>query len=161
MDIYLIQHGRALSPERDPQRPLTGEGRAEVTKVARYLATAGAELIDSPISEVHHSGKLRAQQTAEIFVDALCPHLAPTATEGMNPNDNPDATHTELARKHHLDVAIVLVGHLPHLARLAGSLLTGDAERAPIRFVNAGVLKLGSTPDGWAVEWYVTPACVR
>ena len=55
----------------------------------------------------------------------------------------------------------MLVGHLPHLARLAGLLLTEDAEEMPVRFGNAGVLKISSGQEGWAVEWYITPACVR
>lgn len=67
----------------------------------------------------------------------------------------------ELAARHDREAVLLLVGHLPHLARLAGLLLTGDAGRTPGRFVNAGVLKIDSTQDGWAVEWYVTPPGVR
>jgi phosphohistidine phosphatase len=161
MDVYLVQHGQALAAEQDPERPLSEGGRAAAVKVADYLAAPGTELIDPPIAEVRHSGKLRAEQTAEIYAQALCPHLSPATAEEMNPKDDPRVIYEELAAKLDLDLALLLVGHLPHLARLAGLLLTGDAEKTPVRFVNAAVLKISSAPDGWAVEWYVTPACVR
>jgi phosphohistidine phosphatase len=161
MDMYLVQHAQALAAEQDPERPLSEEGRAAAVKVADYLATLGTELIDPPIAEVRHSGKLRAEQTAEIYAQALCPHLSPATAEGMNPNDDPRVVYTKLAAKRDLDLALLLVGHLPHLGRLTGLLLTGDTERTPVRFANAAVLKISSTPDGWAVESYVTPACVR
>jgi phosphohistidine phosphatase len=161
MDVYLVQHGQALSEQRDPQRPLSEEGRAAATRMADHLAGLGTQLIDPPIAEVRHSGKLRAQQTAEVFAQALCAHVRPTACEGMGPKDDPRTIYEELAAKRDRDGAVLLVGHLPHLARLAGRLLAGDAEKTPVRFVNAAVLKIGPADDGWAVEWYLTSACVR
>jgi len=161
MDVYLVQHGQALSEEQDPQRPLSEQGRAAATKMADHLAALDTHLIDPPIVEVRHSGKLRAQQTAEIFARALCPHGRPTAREGMSPQDDPHLIYEELAAKRERDGALLLVGHLPHLARLAGLLLTGDAKKTPVRFVNAAVLKICPVEDGWAIEWYLTPACVR
>ena len=76
MDVYLVQHGQALSDEQDPQRPLSDEGRAEVTKVAEFLGARQSRLIDPPITKVCHSGKLRARQTAEILGRHLCPDVA-------------------------------------------------------------------------------------
>ena len=161
MDIYMVQHGQALPAEQDPQRPLSAAGRAAATKMADYLAPLGTQLIDPPIAEVRHSGKLRAQQTAEIFAQALCPYARPTARENMSPKDDPRMIYDELATKRGTDGALLLVGHLPHLARLVGLLLTEDAEKTPVRLVNAAILKIGPADDGWAVEWYLTPACVR
>jgi phosphohistidine phosphatase len=160
MDLYLIQHGQALTEEQDAQRPLSDEGRSAATKVAGHLSELGDEPIKPPISEVRHSGKLRAQQTAEIYARALCPHVTPTAHDGMNPKDDPEAVFEVLHAGRGQPSALMLVGHLPHLARLTGLLLTGDAEKTPVRFVNAGVLKLCSTETGWAINWYITPACV-
>jgi len=51
----------------------------------------------------------------------------------------------------------MLVGHLPHLQRLAGLLLSGDAEREVIRFRNGGVICLEKTEQGWAICWQVNP----
>lgn len=160
MDVYLVQHGEALSEEQDPQRPLSDTGRAAVANVASYLAARGPRMIDPPIAALRHSGKLRAQETAEILGQALCPRVCPTAVEGMQPNNDPHQTQSELESRRDERTALTLVGHLPHLARLTGLLLTGDAGTPPIRFVNAGVLRLGFRGGTWAVDWYVTPACV-
>jgi phosphohistidine phosphatase len=160
MHLYLIQHGQALSEDQDAERPLSEEGRAAAQKMAAHLATLGRRFIDPPISEVRQSGKLRAQQTAEIFAPALCPEVTPTAFDGMSPNDDPRKLFDELTKRRDQRLAVMLVGHLPHLARLAGLLLAGDAERTPVRFVNAAVLKIVSTEAGWAVDAYVTPACL-
>jgi phosphohistidine phosphatase len=97
VDLYLIQHGQALSAEQDPQRPLSEEGRATATKIADRLAASGARLIDPALTEIRHSGKLRAQQTAEVFAQALCPNVTPEASPGMNPNDDPRKICGELA----------------------------------------------------------------
>ena len=160
MDVYLIQHGEALSEEQDPQRPLSDTGRAAVAKVADYLAARAAHMVDPPIKELRHSGKRRAQETAEILGQALCPQVRPTAVEGMQPKDDPGAIHTELESRRDERTALMLVGHLPHLAHLTGLLLTGEAEKSPVRFVNAGVLRLGFRNGIWAIDWYVTPPCM-
>lgn len=161
MDIYLVQHGQALSAEQDPQRPLSDEGRAAAQKVADHLAALGTGLIGPPITQVRHSGKLRAQQTAEIYARALCPNVVPEPVEDMSPKDDPRLVYEELTARRERDEALLVVGHLPHLARLAGLLLTEDAEKTPVRFANAGVLKISFGLEGWAVQWYITPACVR
>jgi phosphohistidine phosphatase len=160
MDIYLVQHGQALPKEQDPQRPLSDEGRAATAGVAEHLAARAAQPIDPPISEVRHSGKLRARQTAEILAGVLCPEATLTVVEGMNPEDDPRTIYDELSSGRDRPGAVMLVGHLPHLGRLAGLLLAGDAHKTPIGFANAGVLKICPAPTGWAVKWYLTPACV-
>ena len=160
MDVYLVQHGEALSDEQDPQRPLSDAGRAAVEQVARYFAGRGTGVIDPPIGELRHSEKLRARETAEILGGALCPEVSPTAAEGMRPTDGPHRIGAELESRRDARTALMLVGHLPHLARLTGLLLAGDEEKSPIRFVNAAVLRLGFHDRAWAVDWYVTPSCI-
>jgi len=159
MDIYLVQHGQALSEEQDAQRPLSDEGRGTVTMMAEFFADRTSRLIETPIQELRHSGKLRAQQTADIMADILCPEAAVTTAENMNPKDDPRVWHDELMADRDRPGALMLVGHLPHLGQLAGLLLTGDANLMPVQFVNAGVLKVCPAPTGWAVAWYLTPAC--
>ncbi len=161
MDVYLVQHGVACSKEQDPQRPLTDQGRGVAAKVADYLAARANRLIDPPIAQVRHSGKLRARQTAEILVQALCPQITPIAGVDMAPKDNPRTIYNELQPVREQPGAWLLVGHLPHLAKLAGLLLTGDANKTPVRFVNAAVLKICPSDTGWAVAWYVTPDCAQ
>jgi phosphohistidine phosphatase len=160
MDVYLVQHGEALSEEQDPRRPLSDTGRAAVAEVASFMAARGPRLIDPPIVDLRHSGKLRAQETAEILGQALCPRMRPTAVDGMKPNDDPHRIQSELESRRDERAALMLVGHLPHLARLTGLLLAGGAGKSPVRFVNAAVLQLGFRGGSWAVDWFITPACV-
>ena len=51
----------------------------------------------------------------------------------------------------------MLVGHLPFLDRLAGLLITGDAERFVVRFQKGGIVCLVREDETWAVGWVVTP----
>jgi len=41
MTVYLVQHGRPVAKEVDPDRPLSPEGVAEVEKTARFLHGSG------------------------------------------------------------------------------------------------------------------------
>ena len=41
MQIYLMQHGQALSEEIDPQRHLSPEGRAQIEKTSNALKRMG------------------------------------------------------------------------------------------------------------------------
>ncbi len=160
MDVYLVQHGVACAKDQDPQRPLNEQGRADVARMAGYLASRGAGLIDPPIARVGHSGKLRASQTAEILAKAVCPRIEPAAGDAMGPNDDPRTVCDEVLAARDQSGGILLVGHLPHLSRLAGLLLTDDAEKSPVRFANAAVLKLRPEGETWTVAWYLTPDCV-
>ena len=160
MHVHLVQHGDALSEEQNAQRPLSDMGRATVLRVARFLVACGPHWIDPPIGELRHSGKLRARETTEILGQALCPQVRPTAVEGMQPKDDPAGIRAELESRRDEHTALMLVGHLPHLARLTGLLLTDDAGKSLVRFVNAAILRLSFHGGDWAGDWYVTPACV-
>ena len=53
---------------------------------------------------------------------------------------------------------IVLVGHLPYLARLTSLLLAGDQDRGVVQFSNAGMVCLERGEDGrWTLLWSVAP----
>ena len=66
MALYLMQHGEATTEAENPARPLTDTGRAAVERVA-----ARAKAADVRIDRCVHSGKLRAEQTAELLVGVL------------------------------------------------------------------------------------------
>lgn len=149
MYIYLIQHGLAESKQRDPARPLTPNGRGEAIRAADRIAELGIQ-----VGVVWHSGKLRAQETAEIFAERLHPSQGAIAREGMAPLDDPSIMAGEIEE---LDAPTALVGHLPHLSRLASLLVTGDADREIVAFRNAGVVCLSREDEGWRVEWITTP----
>jgi phosphohistidine phosphatase len=149
MQVYLVQHGLATSKQEDPARPLTAAGREEVERVARAAAAAGVR----PTS-ILHSGKARAQQTAEIFAEHIRPAHGVHAVPNLDPLDEPQRARERVARA---GEPVMLVGHLPHLSRLAALLLVDTPEREIVAFRNAGVVCLERQGGRFAVRWILTP----
>ena len=56
---------------------------------------------------------------------------------------------------------LMLVGHLPHLSRLASVLLIGDPEREILSFGMAGVICFARTKAGFRLLWILTPELAR
>jgi phosphohistidine phosphatase len=154
MILYLIQHGEAESTAGSPERTLTEAGKAGITKTASFFK----QQRPAP-PEIWHSGKLRALQTAEILRGIACPNSELTVHQYLNPMDpvGDIAIELEALELHQL----VIVGHLPHLGRLASYLLTGDRDSMPISFQNAGIVCLRGTHGRWETEWIVTPSILR
>ncbi len=152
MQVYLVQHGLAKSKEEDPARPLTAAGRDEVERVATAAAAAGVR----PAS-ILHSGKARAEQTAEIFAEHTKPANGVCAVEGLDPLDEPQRARERVAQA---DAPLMLVGHLPHLSRLAALLLADTPEREIVAFRNTGVVCLERQERHFAVRWILTPELV-
>ena len=47
MELYLIQHGQAMTKEQNPDRPLSEEGRAAVRRTAETAVKLGIEVTSS------------------------------------------------------------------------------------------------------------------
>lgn len=150
--IYLVQHGKAYDEKVDPERSLTPEGINETNLVASYLAKIGVS-----VDVIVHSGKKRALQTAEI----LARHLgvkSVNAVEGLNPNDDPGLIAGKLSE---LGGRVMIVGHLPHLSKLASLLIAGNPSIQLIKFRYSGVVKLSLINGQWVIEWYITPELIK
>jgi phosphohistidine phosphatase len=150
MRLYLVQHGDAVSEQSDPERPLSAAGRREVEAVARLLAGAGVH-----VARVVHSGKLRAQQTAELLAAVLAPGMVPETMTGLNPNDPIEPVARTIAE---WTSDVMLVGHLPFMGKLVARLVAGDERKPVAAFVPGTVvcLEQGET-SRWAVTWMVRP----
>lgn len=149
MRLYLVQHGLAKDESEDATRPLSDQGREDVSRTAGFLS-----LFEKPKpAKILHSGKLRAVQTAEMFALAWG-GLPVEQTPDLAPNDDPSIWSAHLASMHD---DLMLVGHLPHIQRLAALLVTGDADREAVRFRNGGVLCLEKRESGWTVLWQINP----
>lgn len=150
MAVYLVQHGLSLPKTHDRHQALSRAGRAEVERIA-----VAARDYRIPVARILHSGKLRAQQTAEI----LCAHLAPAG--GVAPLDDMGPNDDVIAFAERLDPESndLYVGHLPFMGRLAAYLLTGTTQRPIIRFQNAGIVCLAQAEafDGWVIKWALMP----
>lgn len=154
MKLYIVQHGLAKSEEEDPERPLSDEGRSQSEKVAVHLA-----YMNVGVDRIFHSPKLRAKETALIFARQLEPLAIAAQRDGLAPKDDPAIWKERLQGE---EGEIMLVGHLPHLARFASLLLCGTSDKEIISFINSGVVCLGSGDDrSWSVSWMLVPDLVR
>lgn len=150
MAIYLVQHGKSLIKEVDPDQGLSDEGVRDVDRIAAVAKSYGIR-----VSSIEHSGKKRARQTAEIFASALRPERGVGERSGINPLDDVAAVAGELRGEENL----MLVGHLPFMERLASYLVTGSAQRQVFKFQNGGIVCLDKEPDApsWFIKWTLMP----
>ncbi len=150
MKLYLIQHGEATTEEVDPSRPLTAKGRIDVQNIASFLK--GAKL--GP-TDILHSSKTRARQTAEIIAAQLAPGCQVKERHGLAPNDPIDALVNEVSR---MANDLVIVGHLPFLGKLAAKLLAGMESKNVVAFRQGAVVCLQRNEDQtWQVAWMISP----
>jgi phosphohistidine phosphatase len=153
VDLYLMQHGEATTEAENPERPLTQAGRAAVERVSSRARAAGVH-----VAVCVHSGKLRAEQTAQVFVGQLGGQADVNARDRLAPTDPvaPTAQWLRTATEHD---AIALIGHLPFLDRLASLLVAGDEGAQVVRFRMGGLTKLEPKDegDGFTVAWVLPP----
>ncbi|MBN2061110.1 MAG: phosphohistidine phosphatase SixA [Deltaproteobacteria bacterium] len=150
MAIYLVQHGKSLPEEIDPDRGLSDEGRSEVKHIADVAHEYGVK-----VSMIEHSEKTRARQTAEIFSSILKPADGHRERMGLKPLDDV----TAVARTIESGSNIMLVGHQPFMGRLTSYLITGSMDTPVFKFQNGGILCLDRDPDtgSWIILWSLMP----
>jgi phosphohistidine phosphatase len=142
--LYLVRHGEARPDAEDAARPLTERGRHAIERVGRAAAERGVE-----VAEIRHSGLLRARQTAEILATRLRPRGGVRATTGLAPEDDPDIARAEYGEA---GEPLLLVGHLPHLARLEARLTGRQTE---LSLQPGTMLALARSANGWELTWRI------
>jgi phosphohistidine phosphatase len=151
MKLYLVQHAEARPKEEDPKQGLTNKGLVDIKKVADF-ATRRARV---RVAVIYHSGKYRARETAEALADYLHPVKGVREGDCLVPMDEPSYW---LKRAKELKDDTMLVGHLPHLDKLASLLLTGSEASGVVKFHNAGIVCLEREEENrWSLCWVVTP----
>jgi phosphohistidine phosphatase len=152
MALYLVQHGKSLPKDIDPEKGLSEEGGQEVLRMTNVAENYGVN-----VQKIKHSGKTRAKQTAEKIAGILgkgqqlveeMPGLKPLdpvepIAESLKPEDN-----------------LMLVGHLPFMQRLTGYLTVGDTSATVFKFQNAGIVCLDKDEEegvGWYIKWTLMP----
>jgi phosphohistidine phosphatase len=150
MALYLVQHGKSLPADVDPDQGLSADGVAETERVARMAKDAGLS-----VKGILHSGKLRARRTAELLAASLAPPDGANPAQGLSPLDDVAPWMTCL----NPDSDLMLVGHLPFLERLAALLVSGSIERPVIKFQNSGIVCLDRESSGihWVIRWALVP----
>jgi len=150
MLLYLVRHAEAKKEEEDPLRPLSEKGLLDIKQISSHLSSLRIH-----VDRILHSGKLRAKQTAGVLSDNLKPSKGLTETNGLSPADDPAIIEGRLKTA---TESLMLVGHLPHLEKLASLLLCGDMYREVLSFRTAGVVCLERDDTGtWSVRWMITP----
>lgn len=153
MFLYLVQHAEAKKEEEDSARPLSEKGLQDIARVAAYCAQ-----LDIKIDKIFHSTKLRAKQTAGILFENLKPMKGISEVDGLSPLDDPNIW---AARVKDLQENVMLVGHLPHLARLASLLLSGNADKNMVSFRMGGIVCLRKDDTGiWSLQWMLVPEVI-
>jgi phosphohistidine phosphatase len=150
MAIYLVQHALSLPKTEDPEKGISPEGREAAQTIAGVAKGYGVR-----VSQIVHSGKKRARETAEIFAAALAPDSGVVVMPGLAPLDDAAAIGNRLNPSSN----VMLVGHLPFMERLAAHLVAGRQEPPVFRFQNAGIVCLDHYPekDTWVVMWSLSP----
>jgi len=150
MALYLIQHGKSLSKDQDPDQGLSAEGIAETERIARQAKGDGVAA-----SQIRHSAKTRARQTAEIFAGALNPKQGIREVSGIKPLDDVAAYAANIDPAEN----IMLVGHLPFMERMAAFLITGSLDKPVFKFQNSGIVCLDkdSETQTWVIQWALMP----
>lgn len=158
MRLYLVRHGIALDVGEqgvtcDDERPLSDKGRSKTAKVGRGLAWLGARpqrILSSPLPRAEQTASILAEQTkcgAEVeTLDALRP--------GADAEDVLGCLRDAAAGE------VMLVGHMPDMAAIAGGLL--DAGEDALVFKKAGVacIAFEETPalGRGELEWLMEPS---
>jgi len=150
MALYLIQHGKSLPKDQDPDQGLSEDGTTETERIASLARDYGVR-----VSQIRHSVKTRARQTAEILARALKPQNDIQEINGIKPMDDVAAC----AAKIDPDENVMLVGHLPFMERITSYLITGSIDQPLIKFQNSGIVCLDKDPEtqGWVIKWTLMP----
>jgi phosphohistidine phosphatase len=150
MALFLVQHGKSLPKEKDPDQGLSKEGLTETQSMAALAAENNVQVM-----RIIHSGKKRALQTAEIFVRALEPEAGMSKGAGLAPLDDV----TMFASSLNSEENIMVVGHLPFLEKLVSYLVAGSQETPVIKFQNSSILCLdiGNESGTWFIRWALFP----
>ncbi|MFZ9200846.1 MAG: SixA phosphatase family protein [Opitutales bacterium] len=158
MRLFLLRHAEAAPGLPDAERALTKRGRGQIEKLVESLDWSCL----ADIRSIEHSGLVRARQTAEDLAKLAALRVPLAIRSGMRPTDDPRimARDVVTSREDRL-----LVGHNPHLARLAGILLGAGTSEVSLVLKKCGFLALErAEPVGkelplgrWRLLWLISP----
>jgi phosphohistidine phosphatase len=140
MWLFLVHHADAVPADVDSTRPLSARGRAQAADVARRVAARNAHP-----TAIWHSGKLRARETAEFYLQAVNPSATFTAGRGLQPDDDAEVIRDGLAGEAD---DVMIVGHYPFLPALL-QLLCGESAVFP----QHGAIALERVDGKWIERW--------
>lgn len=122
MEIWVLRHAKAEEggpAMPDEERALTPGAREKMRSAARAIAR-----LEPKLDAILTSPLVRARQTAEPVARALALQDDVIESDALSPGADPKDILREI-EKRGLD-RVLVVGHMPHLGRLVGYLLTGQ-----------------------------------
>ncbi len=152
MRLYLVRHAEALSKSANPDRPLSAAGVRE-TELLRQLLLR----FNLGIEAIWHSPKARSAQTAGILAPGVRCRKGLVVRKDVRPASKPRHVIPELQR---VRGDIMIVGHLPHLGRLAADLLGWKHADESMDWGKPCIVALERKAD-WKLLWSLGPQEVR
>ena len=154
MKIYLVRHGEYVLNDMQTAGALSENGIAQITKLAEFIHP-----LDLHVSNILHSNKTRAIQTAEILAKAFRSDEPPQVFSGLNPEDQVDPVIDDV-RNWGSDVA--LVGHLPFMSRFLSRLIVDEETKEIVTFHTGTIVCVEGDPiSNWSIKWVLTPSLLR
>ncbi len=147
MKLYLVRHGEAAS---DPQRSLSPEGIRQAEKTAEWAAGKNLEII-----QIRHSGKRRAEQTAEIIGRRIVSKQGVVGVSGLKPDDDVQSAISEWEAEGL--PSVMWVGHNPFLGILVHLLLSKSPGSRSLTFHTGTMACLVKDSSGWILQDTFTP----
>ena len=159
IDLFILRHGEAGNRmtvvEKDSERPLTPEGRAEMQKIARSLKAIGLQT-----DRIYTSPLRRARETAEIAAKIL---EIPTLEEWdeLKPDGSKTGLYRKLARLGQ-NSRPILVGHEPYLSSMIGEIMGTTSAKIVLKKGGVAKVRITSfTPRvSGELRWLLTPKII-
>lgn len=150
--LYVLQHGDAVSKKENPDRPLSSKGLLDIQHLSKYLVEQ-----DTGIRCIFHSGKLRAEETAQIIADSLEASIDPEKISGIGPNDNvvEFVDDEKLIQSLHMG-NVLIVSHMPFVSNLCSTLLT-ESIAVKFDFTPGTLACLFYEYEEWSMEFMIHP----
>jgi len=154
MNLLLLRHGQAVPAHENPEQPLSREGIVRIQDSAAAMRQLGLDfdlIVCSPLRRSHQSAALVCEAVRYPYSDIL-------ETPALNP-EAPEAETLDFLGRQMRQRTVLVAGHLPNLAALAGLLLNGGAP-APLRIDPGALTLLQSerlTPASAELVFHLTP----
>src|SRR3990167_10388167 len=129
MKLYLARHGECTVKESMHEPSLSEQGKKDILSLAGFLKP-----LHIHVSNIFHSGKLRAQQTAELLSTGITCTGGIQPLAGLDPSDDVNLMSNEIMKWYD---DVLLVGHLPFMSKFMGKLVA-DNEYKEIMFFHPG-----------------------
>jgi phosphohistidine phosphatase len=154
MKLYLARHGEYVTHDIQKLGALSDKGRRDIECLAKLIQPLRIQ-----VAHIFHSGKTRAEQTAQLLASAFISSNPWSAYSGINPEDDV-AAFAEVVNT--LEEDVLVVGHLPFMARLTNKLLINN-ENHELVFFHPGTLLCLERLDHerWVIQWLLNPSLVE